>query len=78
MAFPDLFIPGSKAAIAIGQPFVETNVGNATQTNLEAFYRIPLRDNIAITPDLQVIWNTNNNAANNPLVIGTIRMVLLF
>ena len=78
MAFPDLFIPGSKAAIAIGQPFVETNVGNATQTNLEAFYRIPLRDNIAITPDLQVIWNTNNNAANNPLVIGAIRMVLLF
>ena len=78
MAFPDLFIPGSKAAIAIGQPFVETNVGNATQTNLEAFYRIPLTKDVAITPDLQVIWNTNNNAANNPLVIGTIRMVLLF
>ena len=78
MAFPDLFIPGSKAAIAIGQPFVETNVGNATQTNLEAFYRIPLTSDIAITPDLQVIWNTNNNAANNPLVIGAIRMVLLF
>lgn len=78
MAFPDLFIPGSKAAIAIGQPFVETNVGNATQTNLEAFYRIPLTGDVAITPDLQVIWNTNNNAANNPLVIGAIRMVLLF
>ena len=78
MAFPDLFIPGSKAAIAIGQPFVETNVGNATQTNLEAFYRIPLTKDVAITPDLQVIWNTNNNAANNPLVIGAIRMVLLF
>ena len=78
VAFSDFLIRGARAAIALGQPFIESNVGNATQTNLEAFYRISLTDNIAITPDFQVIWNTNNNTANDPLVIGAIRAVFLF
>ena len=39
IAFRDLFMPGSLAGIAAGQPLIESNVGNATQTNFEAFYQ---------------------------------------
>lgn len=78
IALPDLFIEGARGAIAVGQPFIESNVGNSTQTNLEAFYRIPLNENIAITPDIQFIFNPNNNSANNTITVGTIRTVFNF
>lgn len=77
-AFPDLFKEGALAAIAVGQPFIEGNVGNSTQTNLELFYRIPVSDNIHITPDLQFIFNPNNNSANGTITVGTIRTVFSF
>ncbi len=77
-AFPDLFKEGALAAIAIGQPFVESNVGNSTQTNLELFYKIPVTDNIHITPDLQFIFNPNNNSANGTITVGTLRTVFTF
>jgi carbohydrate-selective porin OprB len=53
-------------------------VGNSTQTNVEAFYRIPINDNIAISPDLQFIFNPNNNSANSTIIMGTIRTVFTF
>jgi hypothetical protein len=55
-----LFIPGSTAGLAIGQPFVEKDFGNATQTNIEAFYSFLLNDNISVTPALTVVSNPNN------------------
>lgn len=58
-------------AIAVGQPFVENKVGNATQTNVELFYRFPISDNISITPDLQFIFNPNNNSANGTITVET-------
>ena len=78
VAFFDFLMPGGKALVGVGQPFIENHVGNSTQTNLEALYRIPLSDNIAISPDLQFIFNPNNNAANSTIVVGTIRTVLTF
>ncbi len=77
-AFPDLFKEGALAAIAVGQPFVESNVGNSTQTNVELFYKIPVSDNIHITPDLQFIFNPNNNSANGTITVGTLRTVFTF
>ncbi|OIP68680.1 MAG: porin [Oscillatoriales cyanobacterium CG2_30_44_21] len=77
IAFPDLFKEGAMGAIAVGQPFVESKVGNATQTNVELFYRIPISDNISITPDLQFIFNPNNNS-NSTITIGTLRTVFTF
>ena len=71
LAFPDLFKEGAMAAIAVGQPFVENKVGNATQTNVELFYRFPISDNISITPDLQFIFNPNNNSANGTITVET-------
>jgi porin len=50
LAFPDVLIKQAIAGIAVGQPFVENAVGNATQTNFEAFYNIPVTDHIRITP----------------------------
>ena len=78
LAFPDLFKEGAMAAIAVGQPFVENKVGNATQTNVELFYRFPISDNISITPDLQFIFNPNNNSSNGTITVGTLRTVFSF
>ena len=78
LAFPDLFKEGALAAIAIGQPFIETKVGNATQTNVELFYRFPFSGNISITPDLQFIFNPNNNSGNSTITVGTLRTVFSF
>lgn len=77
-AFPDLFKEGAMAAIAVGQPLIESKVGNATQTNVELFYRFPISSNISITPDLQFIFNPNNNSGNSTITVGTLRTVFTF
>jgi carbohydrate-selective porin OprB len=53
-------------------------VGNATQTNMELFYRFPISSNISITPDLQFIFNPNNNSNNSTITVGTLRTVFTF
>jgi hypothetical protein len=78
LAFPDLLRPGSLAGIAVGQPFIESKVGNSTQTNVEAFFNFPISSNISITPDIQFIFNPNNNSANGTITVGTIRTVFSF
>jgi hypothetical protein len=78
LSFPDLFKEGSIAAVAVGQPFIESDVGNSSQTNLELFYNLPITDNISITPDLQFIFNPNNNSGNDTITIGTVRTVFTF
>jgi hypothetical protein len=78
LAFPDLWKEGAMAAIAIGQPFIESKVGNATQTNVEVFYRFPFSSNISITPDLQFIFNPNNNSGNSTITVGKLRTVFTF
>ncbi|MEE3718796.1 iron uptake porin [Tumidithrix elongata RA019] len=77
-AFPDLFKKGALAGIAVGQPFIESNVGNASQTNLELFYNFPISDHIRITPDVQFVFNPNNNSSNSTVTIGTLRTVFSF
>jgi BMFP domain-containing protein YqiC len=78
IAFPDLFVPRALAGIAAGQPFINSAVGNATQTNLEAFYNLPITNNIRITPLVQVILNPANQNSNGTIVTGTLRTVLSF
>ncbi len=76
-AFPDLFKEGAMAGIAVGQPFISSQVGNATQTNLELFYNFPVTNNIRITPDVQFIFNPNNTTAST-IFVGTLRTVFSF
>lgn len=78
VAFRDLFAPGALAGVAAGQPFIEDAVGNATQTNFEAFYNFPLSDNIKITPLVQVITNSGNQDSNGTIITGTLRTVFSF
>lgn len=73
-----LVIPGSTAGLAIGQPFVDSKLGNATQTNFEAFYSFFLNDNISFTPALLVVTNPNNNRDRGNVWEWLIRMVYTF
>ena len=77
-AFPDLFKEGALAGIAVGQPLIESQIGNATQTNLELFYNFQVTNNIRITPDVQFIFNPNNNSTNSTIFVGTLRTVFSF
>jgi Carbohydrate-selective porin, OprB family len=85
----DLFIPGSLLAIAGGQPFINdlgsgtsaasgARINDKTQTNLEAFYRFPINDNISITPDVMVIFNPNNSSSTPTLIQGVMRVTFSF
>ncbi len=78
IAVRDLFKPGSLAGIAVGQPFIATEIGDSTQTNYEAFYNYPVNQNIQITPTLQVISNAGNQESNGTIWTGTLRTVFSF
>ncbi|HIK03267.1 MAG TPA: carbohydrate porin [Trichormus sp. M33_DOE_039] len=78
LGFRDLFIERAIAGIAVGQPFIENAVGDATQMNFEAFYNFPVSDNIRVTPLIQVIANPSNQDANGTIVTGTLRTVFSF
>ena len=78
VSFRDLFLQGAFAGIAGGQPFITNGIGNATQTNIEAFYNFPVSDNIRVTPLVQVITNSGNQHSNGPIYTGTIRTIFQF
>lgn len=78
IALPDLFSKGTLAGIAVGQPFITNDTGNGTQTNFEAFYNLPLNDNIQLTPVVQVILNPSNQDSNGTIITGTVRTVFSF
>jgi hypothetical protein len=78
LAFPDLLITGAVGGIAMGQPFIEPAIGDATQANVEAFYNIPVNDNIRITPTFQLITHSSNQDSNGTILTGTIRTVFSF
>jgi hypothetical protein len=78
IAFPDLFKTGASSGIAIAQPFIENKIGNATQTNLEAFYNLPLQDNITLTPLIQVVTNPGNQDDSGTIITGALRTVFSF
>lgn len=58
----DLLVDGSLLAFAAGQPFiVDTSLERySPQTNFELFYRLPVGDNITITPTVMLITNPFN------------------
>jgi Carbohydrate-selective porin, OprB family/S-layer homology domain len=46
--------------------------------HLELFHRLPLSENLSITPGLMVVLNPNHNAANDAIVVGSVRTTLRF
>ncbi|RUT08152.1 porin [Dulcicalothrix desertica PCC 7102] len=73
-----LFIKGGIFGVAVGQPFIESAVGNSTQTNYEFFYNFPVSENIRVTPLLQVVTNPSNQDDNGRIISGTLRTVFSF
>jgi porin len=78
LGFQDLFQKGDVAGIGVAQPFILSAIGDATQTNFEAFYNIPVSPKIRITPIVQVISNAGNQRTNGAIVTGTLRAVFAF
>jgi porin len=78
IAMRDLFTRGSLAGFAIGQPFIATEIGDATQTNYELFYNYPFSRNIQVTPAIQIIENAGNEGSNSTIYSGTLRTVFSF
>jgi hypothetical protein len=73
----DLFIPGSLLAASVGQPLVRQGEVGPEQTNIEAFYRFPINDNISITPAIMVIIDPGN-VKGNTIVQGVLRTTFSF
>lgn len=78
IAFQDLLRNGDLAGIGIARPFILSSIGNATQTNFEGFYNIPVSKNFRLTPIVQVISNAGNQRSNGTIVTGTLRGVFSF
>ncbi len=78
ISWRDLGLPGTLTGIAIGQPFVEADLGDATQTNFEAFYKLQLSDNLSISPIVQLIDNANNDSSNGITWQATMRTSFTF
>ncbi|MBF2025945.1 MAG: carbohydrate porin [Oscillatoriales cyanobacterium C42_A2020_001] len=58
----DIVIPGSVAGLAIGQPFIERDIGDATQLNVEGYYSFDLNDSISFSPAFLIVANPNNRS----------------
>ncbi len=78
VSWRDLVLPGTLTGIAIGQPFVEADLGDATQTNFEAFYKLQLSDNLSVSPVVQLIDNANNESSNGITWQATLRTSFAF
>lgn len=78
VTFRNTPVPGTLAGIAIGQPFITGEVGNATQTNFEAFYNVLISDNISVTPTFLLVNNADNDSDNGTIWQFGLRTVFSF
>ena len=74
----DLIKEGTVLGLAVGQPFIASEIGDDTQTNFEAYYNYPINNFISIAPIFQAITNASNQSANDAIYTGTIRSVFNF
>jgi high affinity Mn2+ porin len=56
-----------------GEPWFRKN-----ESHLEVYYRFQLNDHIAISPDLQVLWNAQGDARFEPVTVIGVRGTLEF
>ncbi|MEO0843370.1 MAG: iron uptake porin [Cyanobacteria bacterium J06643_5] len=84
LALRDLGAKGSTLGVIFGQPprVTESDVANGedqdTSYHLEALYKLPINDNIAITPGVLVIFNPEHNDNNDTIYVGTLRTTFKF
>jgi hypothetical protein len=84
VALRDLGKKGSLAALLVGVPPKVTSNDNAaradrnTSIHVEALYRYPVTDHLAITPGAFVIFDPEHNSNNATQVVGVIRATFKF
>lgn len=71
-------IPGTLAGFAVGQPFVESDLGNGTQTNYELFYNLTINEHFSLTPTFMLVTDPNNNDDSNSIWQATVRTLFSF
>lgn len=67
-------------AVSLGVAWSDPSPGSGTrkETLLELYYRLALSPSIEITPDLQIVLDPANNAADDTVVVGGVRLHLSF
>jgi porin len=82
--FRDLFAPSDLLGLSVGQPLIfqddsDNLLGlfDGTQTNIEAFYRLRVNDNISVSPIVQLITDPGNTQSDT-IFTGTLRTVFSF
>ena len=82
LAFRDFGTRGSTLGVIFGQPPKVTDSDltedDDTSYHLEALYKLPINDNIAITPGVLVIFNPEHNDDNDTIYVGTLRTTFKF
>ncbi|MBF2018063.1 MAG: iron uptake porin [Rivularia sp. T60_A2020_040] len=84
LALRDLGTRGSTLGVIFGQPPKVTDNNGVlgedqnTSYHLEALYKLPINDNIAITPGVLVIFNPEHNDQNDTIYVGTLRTTFKF
>lgn len=84
LAVRDFGTKGSTLGLIFGQPPRVTDNDIAarededTSYHLEALYKLPINDNITVTPGLLVILNPEHNEDNDTIYVGTIRTTFKF
>ena len=80
----DLFAPSDVLGFSVGQPLIfqddsDNLLGlfDGTQTNIEAFYRLRVNDNVSVSPIVQVITDPGN-VQSDTIFTGTLRTVFSF
>jgi Carbohydrate-selective porin, OprB family/S-layer homology domain len=74
----DFLVPGTTAGLALGQPFVDKGLGDATQTNIEGFVKLLVNDNISLTPGLIVVIHPDNESSRGTVWQWFARIVYTF
>ncbi len=89
LAFRDFGTKGSTLGVIFGQPprvtsnnIAPNNIARREDEDasyhLEALYKLPINDNIAITPGVLVIFNPEYNDDNDTIYVGTLRTTFKF
>jgi len=82
LALRDFGTKGSTLGVIFGQPpkVTESDLAEDQDTSyhLEALYKLPINDNIAITPGVLVIFNPEHNEQNDTIYVGTLRTTFKF
>ena len=82
-ALKDFGLDSSLLSVAVGQPFRTTlepapGIEKEYQTNVEAFYRIPLGDRIFVSPTLLTVFNPNNRDDQPTIMQGFLRFTFIY